>query len=260
MQISILTLAVLILCAGIAGAVDIPSFTYESHVDRPGNFAMTDTANGYGYNTFQASSYATAGGVSEMTTVKPLPANPGSAPFEHSYQSVYMQFCKDGTIVDPAVKETTVSDWTVGTLSNAIIPVLDSTGNMQSSALSEGYDVGSFTVGAIAGFPVTNNNVLSGIIPDHQRYVFAQANMYTDDHFMTVGEDSAGTNGIDLTSYTKLETGSASMPELTPYLQIKSSDMRGYLVDTGAAYTGIPDWTIQNNAYVQQILPWTYRG
>lgn len=256
----------IVACIAMIGIGVGADFSYQSVTDRPGNFAMTDTASVSGWNSFQASTFANAGGVSEMTQVKALPVPTASgfsgAPEEKSSQCIYMEFTKDGTTVDPAVQETVISDITVGSVSTTTVPTMDSvTGNLVGSTKGAGYDLFTSTVGGVAGTPIKDaNNKLIGISDDYQRYVFANVQSVQDDYISATGKDSAGTNSIALTSWTTASVGSPTMPENTPYVQFDWQDMRGYRVDVnGVAFSGLPEWTIQNSAFYQEILPGDYR-
>jgi hypothetical protein len=261
-------LLISLLCTVNATPFDIntPVLSYTSYTNRPGNFILSDIATASGHNSFQASVLATVGGIDEVTKVSTLPANPGSSPEEKSLQQIYMDFFKDGSSVDPAMWETIKSDITVGTKSNAIIPTFDDNGNIPTNTLSEGYDIATMTVGGVAGTPISNNHVLTGIVPDYQRYVFSNIQSYQDDYISYTGEDSAGTNSNVLTSYTTASVSSPAMLGVdTPYVKFGVTDMRGYRVDASnvngpIAWSGAPDWTIQTNVNYEEVLPWTYRS
>lgn len=227
--------------------MNVPCLTYESYTDRPGNFIMNDYATMSGYNSFQASSLANAGGVDEMTKVAVLPVDMClGAPVEKSYQSVNMNFWKNGQTVDPAVQETVQSDITVGAVNPATgsftVPTINADGSLNGDA-NERYDLFSSTVGGTTGTPtVGTGNVLTGITDDGSHQVFSTIQSVQDDWITATGADSAGTDSNVLSSFT-----TASLPTntgaVTPYVQFDWQDARGWKPVTNDA-NGL--WTIQN--------------
>lgn len=245
----------LLAIAGISSACDIPAITpgdiqFSEQINRPGNFAYSDTATLTGWNSWSHQSTANAGTMDSTSMFKTLDVAFG-CPEEKSHETVQMNFFKNGQTVDPLVGETIDSDITVGAVGTTTVPTFDATGNIPQAAIDERYDIMHYTMGGSAGTPTVTNGALSGIANDGSRQVFSQILSSQDDYIHAQGFDSAGNVYAVPTSYTDVVIpGTPGTSESQAYRQFNWQDTRGWKSD--GTDNGV--WNI-NNMVQYQVYP-----
>jgi len=244
----------LLAIAGISSACDIPAITpgdiqFSEQINRPGNFAYSDTATLTGWNSWSHQSTANAGTMDSTSMFKTLDVAFG-CPEEKSHETVQMNFFKNGQTVDPLVGETIDSDITVGAVGTTTVPTFTSTGDITADP-NEQYDIMHYTMGGSAGTPVISNGALSSITNDGSRQVFSQILSSQDDYIHAKGFDSAGNVYAVPTSYTDVVIpGTPGTSESQAYRQFNWQDTRGWKSD--GTDNGV--WNI-NNMVQYQVYP-----
>jgi hypothetical protein len=220
-----IVIATLIAMVGIVGASDM---VFTEHINRPGNFAFTDTASMEGWNEWSHQSMASAGGFMSESQFKTLDVPDGAAPEEKSFEQMTLYFTKEGQIVDPLVGEEIDTDITVGTVDNVkpeFLPNGDITGDPNAR-----YDMAKYNMQAF----VQPLRAVGG----GAKGVSSQLLSSQDDYIHVRGFDSAGNIDPVETSFTDVIIPSDSQA----YRQFNWQDSRVWTPDDTA--NGV--WDIQN--------------
>ena len=226
----------LLAMAGIGCAYDIPAITqgdfqFSEQINRPGNFAFSDTATMTGWNNWEHQSMATAGTFDSTSMFKTLDVPSGAAPEEKSLETVTLNFLKNGQGVDPLIGERIESDITVGAVSTNVVPTFTSAGDITANP-DERYDTMHYVMSGSAGTPVFTNGELTGITDDMSRQVSSQIMSSQDDFIHVQGFDSAGNENPVLTSFTDvIIPGRPGTSESQAYRQFNWQDSRGWKPD-----------------------------
>jgi hypothetical protein len=212
-------IALLIAMIGITGASDM---IFTEQINRPGNFAFTDSATMEGWNTWSHQSSATASDFtsSSMFELKDVPN--GAAPEEKSFELMTLFFTKEGQSVDPLIGEQIDTDITVGAFTN-IKPGLTSSGEITGDPNAR-YDILQYNMEGF-GFADGVRGVSSQLISSQDDYVHVR------------GFDSAGNWNPIETSFTDVVITDTSQA----YRKFNWQDSRSWTPD--GTENGI--WDIQ---------------
>ena len=223
----------LLVIAGI-GTCAIPAITpgdiqFSEQINRPGDFAFSDTASMSGWNEWSHQSMATEGTFESNSIFKTLDVPNCAAPEEKSFEKVTITFFKNGQTVDQLIGEQIDTDISVGAFQNANKPDFTASGDLTADT-NDRYDIMKYNIGGSAGI-------------DGSRFVTSQILSSQDDYIHAVGFDSAGNAWPIMTSFTDVVIpGIPGTDESQAYRQFNWQDTRGWTPDGTA--NGI--WDITN--------------
>jgi len=256
------------MACGWATATLSGDFILNEQINRPNNYVYTDNAGLSGWDKMSHQMSATANTFDSISQVSLLdvPTAFSYAPRATGTETVQLNFIKDGHSADPIVGETNAFDITVGSVSNAIVPIFDAHGNlvdpnnptviMNPAVINERYDKMQYSTGGSAGTFDSSGNL---VIDDGSRQVFSQLLSSQDDYIHVTGYDSAGclTNPPTITSWTDvIIPGTPGTSESQAYRQFNWQDARGWTPVGGVYIGGVNQgvWNI-NNVFTYSMYP-----
>ena len=226
------TAFIILAAVGMASAMS-GDIQFSEQINRPGNYAYSDSATMTGWNSWSHSMSATAGTFDSISQFKTLDVPCNAAPEEKSHEAITLNFVKNGQSVDPLVGETIDSDITVGAVGTSTVPTFSATGAIPQAAIDERYDIMHYTMGGSAGTYDNTGTLIPGG-NDGSRQVFSQIMSSQDDFIQATGYDSAGNLNPVMTSYTQATIpGTPGTDESQAYRQFNWIDARGWAPTIG---------------------------